>query len=115
MKRAKITLILSVSETDEKAIADLVELKNQIQSGEFQREFTKAGARKATATFDWMECGTGYARIKGLLAIAFMHYLDQNRKPDKMCLSNDECADIDKAFAAQDWAKLNRYAEKYLK
>ena len=55
-----------------------------------------------------------YEQIKGLLSIAFMHYLDAKRKPGKMCLSNGECADIEKAFAAQDWAKLNRYAEKYL-
>lgn len=61
-----------------------------------------------------LEMNTDYEHIKGFLAIAFMHYLDQNRKDGKMCLSNGECADIDKAFAAQDWEKLNRYAEKYL-
>lgn len=43
-----------------------------------------------------------------------MHYLDKNRTFGKMCLSNGECSDIDKAFDAQDWAKLSRYAEKYL-
>lgn len=57
---------------------------------------------------------TDYTSIKRLLAIAFMHYLDQNRKDGKMCLSNMECTDIDKAFDTQDWPKLRRYAEKYL-
>lgn len=56
-----------------------------------------------------------YNKIKGILSIGFMKFLDDNRPENKMCLSNGECADIDKAFAAQDWAKLNRYAEKYLK
>lgn len=55
-----------------------------------------------------------YEYIKRILAIGFMHYLDDNRTPGKMCLSNGECADIDKAFNEQDWAKLARYANKYL-
>ena len=55
-----------------------------------------------------------YERIKGYLAIAFMNYLDEKRKDGKMCLSNGECADIDKAFNTQDWSKLARYADKYL-
>ena len=55
-----------------------------------------------------------YERIKRVLSAAFMNYLDEHRKGGKMCLSNAECADIDKAFNTQDWAKLARYAEKYL-
>ena len=55
-----------------------------------------------------------YETIKGVLSIAFMHYLDNNRPGNKMCLSNGECADIDKAFDEKDWAKLERYAKKYL-
>lgn len=57
---------------------------------------------------------TDYELIKGLLSTAFMHYLDKNRKFGKMCLSNAECADIEKGFDTQDWPKLSRYAEKYL-
>lgn len=114
MKKAQIEIILQVSETDEPAIADLKQMKREIESGNFQRGFTKAGARKVTATFKWMGTGTGYSRIKSLLAISFMHYLDENKNPGKMCLSNGECADIEKAFAAQDWKRLNIYAEKYL-
>lgn len=55
-----------------------------------------------------------YKIIKGLLSIAFMQYLDNNRYVNKMCLSNCECADIDKAFDEKDWAKLERYAKEYL-
>ncbi len=55
-----------------------------------------------------------YQKIKKLLALSFMDYLDNNRKEGKMCLSNMECADIDKAFDTQDWDKLFRYSEKYL-
>ena len=54
-----------------------------------------------------------YSHIVGYIAIAFMHYIDNNRPQGKMCLSNMECADIDKAFIEQDWAKIERYIEKY--
>lgn len=54
-----------------------------------------------------------YYHIKGYLGIALMHYLDTNRQEGKMCLSNMECADIDKAFDEQDWAKIERYIKKY--
>ena len=51
---------------------------------------------------------------KHQLAIKFMNYLDENRPEGKMSLSNGECEDIDKAFKENDWAKIIRYAEKYL-
>lgn len=114
MKKARIEIILQVSETDAAAIADLEQFKRDIEAGQVQRDFTKAGARKVTATFKWDGTEPGYERIKRLLAVSFMHYLDNNRPENKMCLCNAECADIEKAFSAQDWAKLNRYAEKYL-
>lgn len=47
------------------------------------------------------------------LAFGFMHYLDENRKDGKMCLSNAECEDITKAVSEGDWIKLKRYVEKY--
>ena len=53
-----------------------------------------------------------YEKIKRCLAISFMHYLDAIRPEGKMCLSNGECADIDKAFDEMDWDKLARYLEK---
>lgn len=114
MKKARIEIVLQVSETDAAAIADLEQFKRDIEAGQFQRDFTKAGVRKVTATFRWDGTEPGFERIKRTLAISFMQFLDGNAKPGKMCLSNAECADIEKAFAAQDWAKLNRYAEKYL-
>ena len=55
-----------------------------------------------------------YNKIKGVLSLGFMHFLDENRHEGKMCLSNMECADIDKAFDEQDWPKLARYINKYL-
>ena len=47
-------------------------------------------------------------------AITFWTYLDEHRPEGKMCLSNGECADIEKAFVEHDWAKILRYAKKYL-
>ena len=55
----------------------------------------------------------GYEEARSKFAILFMHYLDDHRPEGKMCLSNGECADIDKAFQEVDFAKLIRYANKY--
>jgi len=55
-----------------------------------------------------------YQSAKRDLAIKFMNYLDENRPDGKMCLSNAESEDIDKAFKENDWAKIMRYADKYL-
>jgi len=54
-----------------------------------------------------------YQSVKHDLAIKFMNYLDENRPEGKMCLSNGECEDIDKAFKENDWNKIIRYIEKY--
>lgn len=59
-----------------------------------------------------MKQNENYEKIKRDLAISFMHYLDEIRPEGKMCLSNGECADIDKAFDEMDWDKLARYLEK---
>lgn len=55
-----------------------------------------------------------YKKVSGWLSLSFMNYLDSNKKPNKMCLSNGECKDIDDAFKEQDWDKLARYLKKYL-
>lgn len=55
MKKAKIVINYAVSETDDDGINGLVELKKQIDSGEFQRDSTKSGVRKVTATFEWIK------------------------------------------------------------
>lgn len=54
-----------------------------------------------------------YQAVKHDLAIKFINYLDNNKPEGKMCLSNGECEDIDKAFKENDWAKIIRYAKKY--
>lgn len=56
-----------------------------------------------------------YNKVKKVLSISFMNFLDDNRPENKMCLSNGECFDIEKAFDELDFAKLFRYMEKYLK
>ena len=55
----------------------------------------------------------GFQTARHAIALAFMNYLDENRPDGKMCLSNGECEDIDKAFKEGDWAKVMRYYEKY--
>lgn len=53
--KARITINLSVSDTDKDGIEALVNIKKEIESGSLQREFMKSGARKATATFEYIE------------------------------------------------------------
>ena len=55
----------------------------------------------------------GFQTSRYAIASAFRNYLDENRPDGKMCLSNGECEDIDKAFKGGDWAKIMRYYEKY--
>ena len=52
--------------------------------------------------------------VSKTLAMALMDYLDRNRPEGKMCLSNMECEDIDKAFADMDFAKIRKYIDKYI-
>jgi hypothetical protein len=54
-----------------------------------------------------------YNKVKGILSLSLMTYLDLNKPQGKMCLSNGECADIDRAFDWQDWDKIFRYIQKY--
>ena len=54
-----------------------------------------------------------YEKIKKVLALGFMNFLDDNKSKGKMCLSNGECADIEKAFNEQDWPRLAGYLDKY--
>lgn len=63
----------------------------------------------------YFRCDENYDKIKDVLALAFMHFLDARRPEGKMCLSNGECANIDNAFASGDWDMIYRYTEKYLK
>ena len=63
----------------------------------------------------YFRCDEDYNKIKRVLAMALMAYLDNNRPEGKMCLSNGECANIDNAFSLGDWDMIFRYIEKYLK
>ena len=60
------------------------------------------------------DTGKNYQVVHKILALGFMNYLDEHRGNEKMCLSNGECEDIEKAIKEQDWEKLNRYCKKYL-
>lgn len=64
-------------------------------------------------TEEWLNGLRDFNKIKKVLANGFMKFLDDNRKEGKMCLSNMECDDIDRAFDEQDWPKLARYLDKY--
>lgn len=55
----------------------------------------------------------GYSDIKAHISAAFMEYLDRYRPDVKMCLSNLECIDIERAFDEMDWKKLYRYVQKF--
>lgn len=48
------------------------------------------------------------------LGLSFINYIDEHRDKGKMCVSNMECEDIISAFVAKDWAKINRYYNKYI-
>lgn len=54
-----------------------------------------------------------YNDLKWLLASGFVSELDRLSPPEKMCVSNMEYMDIERAFNENDWCKLLRYAKKY--
>ena len=53
--KARVVINFSVMNEDKKAVADIVAFKREIENGQFQRDFSKVGARKVTATFEWLE------------------------------------------------------------
>ena len=53
--KAKITFILQVDGNDPEAVAKMMEIKRQIESGDFQRGMHKTDVRKVIATFEYME------------------------------------------------------------
>lgn len=59
---------------------------------------------------DW-----AYDRIRRILALGFIEFLDDNRPEGKMCVSNMECMDIEKSFRNQDWINLVMYLDKYIR
>lgn len=57
----------------------------------------------------------GYAAAEKAIAISLMHYLDDHRPENKMCLSNGECAQIENAVHDKDWELVIKYIKKYTK
>lgn len=53
--KVKITFVLQFDGDDPEAVADVMEIKRQIESGDFQRGMRKTGVRKVIATFEYME------------------------------------------------------------
>lgn len=60
---------------------------------------------------EYFRCDEDYNKIKKVLALAQMEFLDNNSSEGKMCLSNG----IDDAFELGDWDMISRYIEKYIK
>lgn len=52
--------------------------------------------------------------LQDVLALGFIHFLNENRQDGKMCLSNAECQDIMDAFLNKKWERIKRYSDKYL-
>jgi hypothetical protein len=52
--------------------------------------------------------------LHDVLALGFIHFLNENRQDGKMCLSNAECQEIMDAFLNKKWEKIKRYSDKYL-
>lgn len=46
-------------------------------------------------------------------AMSLIHYLDEHCPKGKMCFSNGECADLERAWDLGDWTKVIRYIRKY--
>lgn len=55
----------------------------------------------------------GFESAVKTLAVTLMHYLDNQRPEEKMCLSNAECAQIEKAICNRDWETIVKYIKKY--
>lgn len=46
---------MQVSDDDPEAVAEMLEIKKSIESGEFQRGARESGIRKITATFEYAD------------------------------------------------------------
>lgn len=94
------------SEEDENMLTGIIE------RGSSQIPFGELALRKEQ--LEWLMDRFKFLHFQSRdCAITFWTYLDEHRPEGKMCLSNGECADIEKAFIEHDWAKILRYAKKY--
>lgn len=46
---------MQISDDDQEGVAEMLEIKKSIESGEFQRGMRKSGTRKITATFEYAD------------------------------------------------------------
>ena len=46
---------MQVDGNDPEAVAEMMKIKREIESGDFQRDIRKTGIRKIIATFEYME------------------------------------------------------------
>ncbi len=53
--KVRITFVLQVGDNDPEAVEEMLRIKQDIESGEFQRGMRKTGVRKVTATFEYMD------------------------------------------------------------
>lgn len=44
--------------------------------------------------------------------VTLINYLDEHRPAGKMCMSNMECEDLERAFCLGSWEKVIRYIKK---
>lgn len=94
------------SEEDENMLTGIIE------RGSSQIPFGELALRKEQ--LEWLMDRLKFLHFQSRdYAITFWTYLDEHRPEGKMCLSNGECADIEKAFIEHDWTKILRYAKKY--
>lgn len=96
----------------EKILIEINRLKNELDGYSAREALDYIESYINTLSKQDME---SYDKIKKILALGFMNFLDDNKSKGKMCLSNGECADIEKAFNEKDWPKLARYLDKMLK
>ena len=103
------------SEEDETFVKDAIEaVENYYSKGCGQEELvTWLKSLRPQPKQEKDSYKDGFVTARRTVARVFMQYLDENRPEGKMCLSNGECEDIERAFIAGDWDKIIRYANKY--
>ena len=82
-------------------------------AAKFAYDVLSGQPEEASIQFNDVRTFKPYQSIKRIMALGFMKVLDEIRPENKMCLSNGECMDIEKAFDQQDWEKLEGYLKKY--
>lgn len=113
---------------DERIRKDIVkyltnELNNVEQptprTNEFERWIAWLEKQKEQKPAEWNDAerkklySDGFHAARNALAGVFMQYFDEHLPEGKMCLSNGECAQLEKAFKDGDVETIVRYINKY--